>query len=108
MTISLIGGLIQTAVGTSGGLGARALKRCGVGRKCGHQNDAALLGKLIVMSRVLRIRGLQGGTAVTVDGVVPTKERVAWQRDRAPSIEPKRAGKSGRYFNVLICDSEYG
>jgi hypothetical protein len=79
-----------------------------VGGKCGHQNHAALLGELIVMSIVHRIRGHRGGTAVTVDGVVPTRERVAWQRDRAPSIELKRAGKSDRYFNVLNCDSEYG
>jgi hypothetical protein len=79
-----------------------------VGGKCGHQDDAALLGELIVMSIVHRIRGHRGGTAVTVDGVVPTRERVAWQRDRAPSIEPKRAWKSDRYFNVLNCDSEYG
>ena len=32
----------------------------------------------------------------------------AWQWARASSMQPKRAGKSGRYFIVLNCASEYG
>src|SRR5487761_1708249 len=32
----------------------------------------------------------------------------AWQWARAASIEPKRAGKPGRYLRVLNCASEYG
>src|SRR5450830_1381177 len=36
------------------------------------------------------------------------QEKNVWQWARASSIEPKRSGKSGRYFRVLNCASEYG
>src|SRR5947207_9169950 len=31
-----------------------------------------------------------------------------WQNARASAIDPKVSGKSGRYFRVRKCDSEYG
>jgi hypothetical protein len=54
VTISLIDGLMQTAVGTSGDLGTRAFEALRMSGKRGHQGDATLLGELIVMSIVHR------------------------------------------------------
>src|SRR3954470_19323352 len=34
------------------------------------------------------------------------QEKNSWQKRRASSSEPKRSGKSGRYFSVLKWDSE--
>src|SRR5450755_4532206 len=47
----------------------------------------------------------QADSTVAVFVVVPLNRR---QCARASSIEPKRCGKSGRYFRVLNCASEYG
>jgi len=42
-----------------------------------HQRHTALLGELICIAVVHRMRGHQTNAAVTVDGVVPTEEDLA-------------------------------
>ena len=58
-----------------------------------------------------------GGAVVDVGGNVQAEAGVAvrrdqaknvWQCCRAASMEANRVGKSGRYFSVLNCGSEYG
>lgn len=51
------------------------------------------------------VRREEPEAAVTVVVVVPGESA---QCPRPCSMEPKRSGKSGRYFMVLNCDSENG
>src|SRR5271166_237179 len=72
----------------------------------GIEGDGALLVQHRSGAVVDGGRSHQTDTAVAVIVVVPVEELLAV----SPSvlIEPKRSGKSGRYFRVLNCASEYG
>ena len=54
------------------------------------------------VTRTVVVGGMPGRCSLLYQG------KKTWQWARACWIEANRAGKSGRYFMVLNCDSEYG
>src|ERR1700678_661331 len=99
LVVSFLGGLIQAARGTAGGRGTRPLKRAGCAAKAASRAIARC-----AVSAADRpwctvsggIKAMPGGRGL---GVYHGKKFL--QCARASSIEPKRSGKSGRYFRVL-------
>src|SRR5207342_836465 len=103
---SVFGGLIQAAVGSAGGFGATPLKRMGWAANAASR----------VMARCsVSAAAVPSWTAAGAIKPIPPwrcswlyQWKKCWQCARASSIEPKRSGKSGLYFRVLNCASEYG
>src|SRR6058998_1901448 len=100
------GGLIHTALGTAFGSGSPLGNRSGLRANASASTRARC-------SRLVAAR--PWWTSCGVNNPSPTwwcsvlyQGKKSPQKLRPCSSEPKRSGKSGRYFSVLNCDSENG
>ena len=100
VSVSLMGGLIQTDSGDLGRSRSETLEAFWVRCKCSHQRGAALLSQLLVMSIVDGGRRHHGDAAVTMGCVVPAEERLTVSSSMLDRGEARR--EVGRYLSVLV------
>src|ERR1022692_1907881 len=104
--VSGFGGLIHAAVDSVGGFGATPLKRSGWAMNAAASVTVRCAVSATALPSWMAAGGIKPIPPCRCSWLYHWKN--CWQCARASSIEPKRSGKSGRYFRVLNCASEYG